>query len=274
MENVSTALWWERLSKHLDNLYERLEKLKDLDASPDRPSLLVDLPFEIRRQIYHQRIPTKRVVEVSNPYFSTGPKEEAESLGDGYINQNMNNLLLLSKQISEECLDILYGENIFKLWLNAGDELYLRKNFSEANWRRMRHLLLVAQPMGVSYTPGRVPDNALWASILPGLRTLRIVAEQPLQPGGYFNAPTLKQETDRWVNWIRPFYECFGQHLSTGAIVEVDDDGRETTSELAKCLPDGYRKVQCHLIGDLIFKRGHFSIESGYWDDPWSSESD
>lgn len=55
---------------------------------------------------------------------------------------------------------------------------------------------------------GEIPDNALWASILPSLRVLRIVAEQPLESVGYFGAPTLEQEMDRWVKWIRPFWNA------------------------------------------------------------------
>ena len=107
-------------------------------------------------------------------------EEEGNTMDfEGYSwnpNENKNSLLLLSKQISEECLDILYGENIFKLYLNGEGEVYLRKNFTEVNRRRMRYLLLIAQPMGVSYEPVRIPDNVLWASILPSLRVLRIVA--------------------------------------------------------------------------------------------------
>lgn len=32
---------------------------------------------------------------------------------------------------------------------------------------------------------------------------------------------------DRWVKWIEPFLECFGQHLRRTAVVEVDDDDRK-----------------------------------------------
>ncbi len=69
---------------------------------------------------------------------------------------------------------------------------------------------------------------------------------------------------DCWVKWIRPFLKCFGQHLMTGTTVQVDHDDRKETSELVKkYLPDGYRKVQCRLAGDFIFRRGQFSD----WDD-------
>jgi len=198
--------------------------------------------------------------------FESGPPDLSIDLWN--ISKNNNSLFLVSKQISKEALDILYGENIFKLYLHGEGEWLLRKNFSESNRQRMRYILAIAQPIGVSFEPGRKPDNALWSSILPNLKAFRLVAQQPLEAAGYYYAPTLEQEMDRWVKWIKPFLEFFGQHLRSPVIVEVDDDDRKETSELIKqCLPNGYRKVQCHLVGDLIFKRGQFSIESGYWDD-------
>ena len=63
-------------------------------------------------------------------------------------NKNKNSIFLLSKQISEEALDILYGDNIFKLYLHGEGEVYLKKNFTEANRQRMRYLLLIAEPNG------------------------------------------------------------------------------------------------------------------------------
>ena len=184
------------------------------------------------------------------------------------INQYKNNLLLVSKRISEEALDILYGENIFNLYLNGSGEYFLRKNFSERNRRRMRWILVIAQPRGVSFEPGRKPDDAMWFLILPNIKAFRLVAQQPLQARGYSNAPTLEHEMVKWVKWIEPFLDCFGRHLPSTAVVEFDNDERIETSELVKVrLPNGYRKVQCHLAGDFALKRGRFSIDSGYWDD-------
>lgn len=132
----------------------------------------------------------------------------------------------------------------------------------------MRYLLVIAQPRGVSYTLGKVVDDALWCSILPRLKGLRIVAEQPVEARGYYNAPTLEQDMDCWVSWIRPYLQCFGQHLSIRTNVQIDNDGRAETGALIKeCLPHGYQEIRCRQVGDLIFKRGQFSWESGYWDD-------
>ena len=68
---------------------------------------------------------------------------------------NNNSIFPVSKQISNEALDILYRENIFKLRLYREGEYFLKKNFAKGNRQRIQYLLLTTQPMGVSYEPGR-----------------------------------------------------------------------------------------------------------------------
>ncbi|KFX96662.1 hypothetical protein O988_05224 [Pseudogymnoascus sp. VKM F-3808] len=290
-----------RFRKRIVALKAHIEKLERLRTPPTG---LLRLPFEIRLQIYGYCIPQKRVIEVIQPYFDTSfedctlefednvhivanpdmefdpdseygaslqdraldPEDYAADYRGDYWNhkKNKSSVFLISKQISKEALDVLYGENMFMIHLHEKGEILL-KNFSEANRQRMRYLLVTAEPRGVSYTPGRMPDNALWCSVLPQLKMLRIVAEQPLH---YYNAPTLEQDIDCWLNWIRPFLQCFRRHLSKHTTVQIDGDGRlETMALIKECLPGGYREVRCRLAGDFIFKRGRFSWESGYWDD-------
>ncbi|KAI9768246.1 MAG: hypothetical protein M1840_005076 [Geoglossum simile] len=89
------------------------------------------------------------------------------------------------------------------------------------------------------------------------------MAQQPLEARHYYNAPSLEQEMDEWLTWLKPVLEYVNQYVSSGYIVEVDDDDREETSELVKeCLPNGCRKVQTR-TGGLCFMRGEFSPESG-----------
>lgn len=110
--------------------------------------------------------------------------------------------------------------------------------------------------------------------MLPRLKVLRLVAKQPVKGAGYYNAPSLEQDLYCWMNWIRPFLQCFGRHLMMQTKVEVDTDCRAEAGELIKkCLPHGYQEVRCRIVGDRIFERGKYSWESGYWDDdgPMSS---
>lgn len=96
------------------------------------------------------------------------------------------NVLQLSKQISEECLDILYGENIFHVSLKYGGQRDLRNSSTEQNRHRVRHLIFTAEslrfPPGsngrLAYDAGR-PDESLWATLLPNLKSLWVIVKQP-----------------------------------------------------------------------------------------------
>lgn len=225
----------------------------------------LDLPYEIRRDIYYHCIPRRKEINVRSPSF---PLEDYGFMEGDFINQEYSriNILRLSKQITEECLDILYGENIFRLCLNGEGELGMKRNFTEMNRLRMRYLIVTANPAGVSYGTS-TPDEFLWASILSSLKSLLIVAEEPIRAQGYYNAPTLRQDIDEWMVWISPYLELFGRYIPETLNVAVDDDGRKYTRGLVqKHLPPTCRLGRSGL-GDFIFRRGRFSYESGYWDD-------
>jgi hypothetical protein len=234
------------------------------------PPSFLSLPLELRFQIYHYLIPRRSVIDVSDPYLYPPWSSEEDSIALSHywhLGPRRHALLSVSKQVSDECQAILYSENIFKLHLNGDGQYYLQKKITDKNRRRIRFLLLVAQPMGVSFNAGHVPDASLWASIFENLSVLRIVVKQPTDAAGYHDGPRLEQDIREWILWIHPFLECFGRHLRRGTIVEVDDNGLiETRSLVEEYLPSSYRKIQCHL-GDLLFKRGDFSIESVFWDD-------
>lgn len=225
----------------------------------------LDLPYEIRCQIYYDCIPRRKEVNVRSPSFAL---EDSCFMESEFFNQDYSrvNVLRLSKQITEECLDILYGENIFRLCLNGEGEGGMKRNFTEKNRFRMRYLIVTASPAGVSWGTS-TPDESLWASILPSLKSLLLVAEQPIRAQGYYNAPTLREDIDKWIAWISPYLEIFGRHIPETLNVKVDDDGRRDTRGLVK----KYLPPTCSLgrsgLGDFIFRRGRFSYESGYWDD-------
>ncbi|KAL3469914.1 hypothetical protein BJX99DRAFT_264732 [Aspergillus californicus] len=226
------------------------------------PTGFLDLPYELRRQIYCHCIPRRNQVNVQSPSLFLQ--------GAWYMNPNSSriNVLRLSKQITEECLDILYGETNFRLRLNGEGEQAMRDNFTEKNRRRMRYLTVTANPAGVSYGIS-TPDHSLWSTILPSLKSLLIIAEQPIRAGGYYNAPTLQQDIDEWLAWICPYLKYFGQHIPETLSVTVDDDGRKETRELAQKYLTPTCRLQRSALGDFVFKRGRFSIESGYWDDDY-----
>lgn len=225
----------------------------------------LDLPYEIRRQIYCHCIPRRKQVDVGSPSF---PLEDYCFMESNFFNRDYSrvNVLRLSKQVTEECLGILYGENTFRLCLNGEGEWDMRENFTEKNRRRMRYLIITANPAGVSYEIS-TPDHSLWASILPNLKALLIIPEQPIRAQGYYNAPTLREDIDTWLAWISPYLETFGHHIPEELNVTVDDDCRKDTRELVQAFLPATVRLKHSALGDFIFQRGRFSIESGYWDD-------
>ncbi|TVY41311.1 hypothetical protein LSUB1_G004140 [Lachnellula subtilissima] len=175
-----------------------------------------------------------------------------------------NSIFLVCKQISDEALDVMYGENAFRHYLHAEGDLCLKRNFTDANRQRMRMLLLTAEHR--SWIGEITPDIAVWSSMIPTLNILRLVAEQPVQET-YWNAPPLEKEMKSWFMFMRAFLNCF-HHLLEGKLLEVDFNGKTETGEVVKeCMLGGYREVRCRLSGDLMFRRGPFSYNSGYWDD-------
>ena len=78
----------------------------------------------------------------TNSAYEIGWDDRTTSWG---TDRKKNSIFLVCKRISNEALDILYGENAFKLYLHIDGGLCLKRNFTEANRRRMRLLLLTAE---------------------------------------------------------------------------------------------------------------------------------
>ncbi|KAF7950166.1 hypothetical protein EAE96_007461 [Botrytis aclada] len=158
------------------------------------------------------------------------------------------------------------GENTFRYYLHAEGDRCLKTNFTDANRRRMRMLLLTAEHR--SWIGKITPDIAMWSSIIPKLKILLLVAKQPVRET-YWNAPPLEKEMENWFMFMRAFLNCF-HHFLEGRLLEVIIDGKPETGEVVmECMLGGYREVRCRLSGDLMFRRGPFLCNSGYWDDDY-----
>lgn len=310
--------------------------MKDFALAPSqRPIGFLDLPYEIRLQIYGHCFPRRFLFDVSFNLFSRfDPLENAyvhgslsddagyQDMGDespshvseddqpehfeslcnspgvkgcsdleeetqshpsdddpielfgfrydgtgGLRRSVLPSLLQVSQQVSDETLNMLYGDNAFKVIMHGEGERRLKKIFSEANRRRIQQIMLVLRPMGVSYEPKFRVDTAMWDSILPHLKTLWIVAEQPLKDDHYYNGQTLVEKMKKWIAWLTPILEYLAKTLPTESTVRVDVNEREETSKLIqKHLQHRCQQARTK-TGDFVFKRGEFSIESGYWDD-------
>ncbi len=162
-------------------------------------------------------------------------------------------LLLISKQVGYEALNVLYGDNIFQKLLHENGGLCLLNHLSEANRHRIRKIQIVLQPLGCLH--GRTLDFTLWSPIFARLMKLTIVAQNPSEAPEFYRVPTSEQAMQQWMAWARSVLQYIVPQLSTSCIIEVDDGDRKETSALMKdCLPTGYRGVHTS-EGDIFFLR-------------------
>ena len=176
-------------------------------------------------------------------------------------------IFVVSKQISEEALDVLLRRHFFQLgryFLHA--ERDLKKTFTLANMRRVRYLLVLQCWSGISFQVRETPDPILWSAILTNLNVLRIVSQQHQENGGpnYDHSPHQYCKED-WIKWQRTFFEFIRQHRSGETVVEIDDNGSMETELLAEdCISGAFRTVICRISGDIIHRPGPFSVQSGF----------
>ena len=92
------------------------------------PTGFLDIPLELRRQIYQYCLVRPSLLTVNYLWNDIVPEDT--------FGRYQKSLLLMCRQISEEALDVLYGGNNFRVDLNPGGGIYLEKNFTETNRKR------------------------------------------------------------------------------------------------------------------------------------------
>ena len=195
--------------------------------SSRQPVSFLDLPLELRRQIYQYCLVREDPIDIK-PCLPRG-----------------TSLLLVSKNVGSEALEVLYGDNIFKIDFREYSGDSLQRHFTKANLQRIRKMQVVMIPQPSPYPC--MLDPKLWVPALANLTRLFIVAQQPMHP------PTFGHQIEDWVGWLRAVLQHIASQLPTSCIVEVDDDCKNETSALMKeYLPAGYRKVQTLAIDILL----------------------
>ncbi|MCJ1236881.1 hypothetical protein MMC14_004863 [Varicellaria rhodocarpa] len=249
-----------------------------LSQCGSRPRDLLYLPLEVREKIYFHLL-LRSAVFVQGLQFEVDPWirsmwETPEQLAffddmEDIIPKRTTGVLSVSRQISEEALNVLYSRNLFIVNVHGGAYRKLLR-FGTANLRRIRHLQLVLQPMGICYPEPMKFDFQLWIPLLAGLSQLCLVAQQPLRAGGYYNASSLEEDMQKYVAWLEPILQYLAQNVPETTIVRIDDGNlMETGRVMETCFHSGYEKVQTE-TGDRIFERGVFSREGEYWEDDGS----
>lgn len=225
---------------------------------PIQPTGLLGVPLEIRLEIYRYLLTRRKVIELQPPLFTLDQRPNK----DYPLNTERHPVVLrVSRQLSEEALNVLYGENVFEFSL-ARESQTIFSQFAPANGQRVRRLQLLAHHGFPFYGPMFDLDGDILAPllkslapILANLTGLCIVAPQILEAITFNNAPRLENEVHKWLSWLKPVLEYVIQYVPSKATIEVDDNDMEETSELIKkCFPNGYRKVRTR-TGDIWFKR-------------------
>lgn len=70
--------------------------------------------------------------------------------------------------------------------------------------------------------------------MLPHVKGLRILTKRPARLGYTQIGKSDDKKIEEWVKWLRPFLQCFKDHLSEHATVIVDDVGRVEDGEIVQ----------------------------------------
>lgn len=185
----------------------------------------------------------------------------------------IRSLLVTSQQIREEVLDVLYGENVFRVILGPQSSARsLEASFSEAKMRRIRHIMVVYKQFGTfaDYIPEcRIP-TFIWQGVIPNLTTLHIVFEQPT--GDYFEhfwpcRSNVANQMKLWLEEVPPLLEGLGELLPPSATVLVDIDEKKVTTDLLdKHLGREWTTVRT-MTGDTLFRKRSTRRERFDWMD-------
>jgi hypothetical protein len=172
--------------------------------------------------------------------------------------------LLVSRQVYEEVLDVLYGENLFFVWLPTHEHDLTR--LTAARRRRIRHLMLVLQASSFIIKGGQLDINFrlnkdIWDdNILSNLKTLHVVATQPFRATGPHDwncVSNIGNQMEQWPYVLAPILMYLRRKLPTYVGVFVDVNGWHTSPEVFDkmlLVPQGFQHCQTKM-GDFLLER-------------------
>lgn len=175
-------------------------------------------------------------------------------------------LLLVCRQITDEATRILYGGNTFTFNVHHDGQSDLVRLFTPETREKMRKMIVVLRPMGISYYPKFRMERQFWDGVLGNLSILGIIIEQPSSPVSFAWA-TVKPEDvlKEWTAWFTPILEYLGQALPGTAQIIVDANKEQDTIHVVEKVMPGRCCLQRLRAADSIFRRGKFYPMSACW---------
>jgi len=217
----------------------------DIEQSSTASTEFLGIPIELRRHIYQYCLVSPDPIIVRHLLGNTYTSNRAPP-------QLHTNILRVSKQITNEAMEVLYGSNTFLLFLESGATTSLEYAFTSANRLKIQRLQLVIKDNDQVWQSLRFRPM-LWATILAGLKKLTIVAQQPLETSSEESASSTALAA--WLSWMRPMMGYMAEQLSSEAFVEIDDNDRDEIRLLIETsFPSGYKKIRT-AFGDKLFRR-------------------
>jgi hypothetical protein len=197
--------------------------------------------------------------------------DEIGRLGDYYLYGSpsaLPGILLLCRQIYNEVTAMLYGGNTFEVILHGTGQSDLARLFNPDLRKKMRKILLVLRPMGVSYQPSFRMDPGIWNAIFDGLVILGIIAEQPEPSTSYqWLQVDPGRDFEEWKPRLASIMGFIAHAVPDTARIVVDANREGDTENIIRRFMPERCQFQCLQAADVIFKRRAYSLESGYWDD-------
>ncbi|KAI8960302.1 hypothetical protein F5Y11DRAFT_330460 [Daldinia sp. FL1419] len=247
-------------------------------------SIFLRLPLEIREEIYLQLLLFGDDVDVQSltldfdrwikSMWDDGPESVFCGSGNATAPLRRTSILRVSRQVSEEALNVLYQRNIFVIHTHADShDKFLQ--FGTANIRRIRSLRLVAHPQELGYMEPFQFDPRIWGPLLTDLAHLSLVLQQPWKSRRHCDSTDrdetfqnrLEEDLRKWLVWLEPILQFFAGNISEKTTVSIDDNELAETSEIVhKCFRSGYQRVQTE-IGDKIFERAPPEVHDFWYDD-------
>ncbi|KAF2788939.1 hypothetical protein K505DRAFT_314013 [Melanomma pulvis-pyrius CBS 109.77] len=238
------------------------------NPDPMKQTGLLSLSLELRQQIYQYVLPEPGIRD-TNSLNWRGAQDWKFTL----VGEDKSTILRVSKQISSEALNVLYGANTFKVALHGDPNAQLSK-IAPQNRKRVRRFQLILRPVDITYgkNPTRL-DSQIWDPMLANLLELCIAAQEPPQAQGWYISQTFKQDMLRWRWWVAAVFLYLDFRVPEHLVFQMDVGNQEEAIKLVhRYITHGIRNVETR-DGNFWFKRGMYAQMSRHWSEDYLAHS-